>query len=315
MIRFSVIIPNYNHAPFLAERIDSVLNQTYQHFEVLILDDCSADNSKEIIESYRQHPKVSHIVYADQNSGSPFGQWQKGIELAQYEWIWIAESDDVAMPRFLEAAAENLSQDKEAGLWYCNSTVQVPGQPDTTTAAICNDLFQTNTWNESYNHSGTDELNDALRFRSPILNVSAVLFSRKVFKEKAPDLSAFRYYGDWYTYITLCPGIAVIYNKEVYNIYRRTDSSHSELMDTSSKLQVKEECFRILLLLYSSALVKDKKGLLRWFVEKYVGFGFKTDGLRLTGKLVVKYYSINFRLATKVLVKALLIKLAPRSKQ
>ncbi|MBL7747080.1 MAG: glycosyltransferase family 2 protein [Chitinophagaceae bacterium] len=314
MIRFSVIIPNFNHAPFLAERIDSVLNQTYQHFEVIILDDHSADNSKEIIENYRQHPKVSHIVYAAKNSGSPFGQWQKGIELAQYEWIWIAESDDVAMPRFLEAAAGNLSQEENAGLWYCNSTVRVPGRPDTTTAAICNELFQTNTWNESYTQSGADELNNTFRFRSPVLNVSAVVFRRDVFKEKAPDLSAFRYYGDWYTYISLCPGISVVYNKEVYNIYRRTDSSHSQLMDTRSKLQVKEECFRILLCLHRSSLVTDKKGLLRWFVEKYVGLGFKTDGLRLTGKLVVKYYSINFRLATKVLVKALLIKLMPRSK-
>jgi len=46
----SVIIPNYNHSKFLKERIDSVLNQTFQNFEVIILDDCSKDNSKEIIE-------------------------------------------------------------------------------------------------------------------------------------------------------------------------------------------------------------------------------------------------------------------------
>lgn len=92
----SVIIPNYCHARFLNQRIDSVLNQTYSDYEVIILDDCSTDNSREIIESYRNHPKISHIVYNEKNSGSTFIQWEKGFELARGEYIWIAESDDVA---------------------------------------------------------------------------------------------------------------------------------------------------------------------------------------------------------------------------
>ena len=83
----SVIIPNYNHAPFLKERIDSVLQQTYTDFEVIILDDCSTDNSKEIIETYRMHPKVVHIEYNVVNSGSTFKQWKKGIDLTKGEWI------------------------------------------------------------------------------------------------------------------------------------------------------------------------------------------------------------------------------------
>ena len=57
MIQISVIIPNYNHAVFLKERIESVLNQTYTNFELIILDDCSTDNSRDIIEFYRQHHK------------------------------------------------------------------------------------------------------------------------------------------------------------------------------------------------------------------------------------------------------------------
>ena len=47
----TVIIPNYNHAKYLRQRIDTVLNQTYTSFEVIILDDCSTDNSKDIILS------------------------------------------------------------------------------------------------------------------------------------------------------------------------------------------------------------------------------------------------------------------------
>jgi glycosyltransferase involved in cell wall biosynthesis len=98
----SIIIPNYNHEPFLDQRIQSVLNQTYQDFEVIILDDCSSDNSREVIEKYRTHPKVSHVIYNEINSGSTFKQWRKGIELAKGDWIWIAESDDYAEINFLE---------------------------------------------------------------------------------------------------------------------------------------------------------------------------------------------------------------------
>jgi glycosyltransferase involved in cell wall biosynthesis len=103
----SVIIPNYNHAAYLNERIDSVLNQTFRDFEVILLDDCSTDNSREIIESYRGHEKISQIEYNEVNSGSTFIQWKKGLDLAQGDWIWIAESDDVASNEFLSNAIEN----------------------------------------------------------------------------------------------------------------------------------------------------------------------------------------------------------------
>ena len=49
----SVIIPNFNHAPYLKQRIDSVLSQTYDNLEVILLDDCSRDNSGEILSSYK----------------------------------------------------------------------------------------------------------------------------------------------------------------------------------------------------------------------------------------------------------------------
>ena len=54
--KVSVIIPNYNHEKYLDERIQSVLNQTYTDFEVIILDDVSKDNSKDVIEKYRSNP-------------------------------------------------------------------------------------------------------------------------------------------------------------------------------------------------------------------------------------------------------------------
>ena len=90
----SVIVPNYNYARYMDERMQSILNQTYQNFEIIILDDCSTDNSRKVIEKYRGNPHVVAIVYNKENSGSTFKQWNKGFSIAKGELIWIAEADD-----------------------------------------------------------------------------------------------------------------------------------------------------------------------------------------------------------------------------
>ncbi|MDR1783951.1 MAG: glycosyltransferase, partial [Dysgonamonadaceae bacterium] len=101
VVKVSVILPNYNHARFLEQRIQSIVDQTFQEFELIILDDCSTDDSRGIIENYRDNPKVSQIIYNEQNSGSTFKQWIKGINAAKGEYIWLAESDDWAENDFL----------------------------------------------------------------------------------------------------------------------------------------------------------------------------------------------------------------------
>lgn len=121
--KISVIIPNYCHAPYLDERIQSVLWQTRQDFELIILDDCSPDGgaSCKVIEKYRNNPHVSHIIYNDKNSGSTFLQWQKGFQLAQGEYIWIAESDDKCKPTLLEELAGQLDAHPDVSVAFCRS--------------------------------------------------------------------------------------------------------------------------------------------------------------------------------------------------
>ncbi len=110
----SVIVPNYNYAQYLPDRIESILNQTYQDFELILLDDCSTDNSREVLESYRNNPHVTHIVFNEQNTGSPFHQWIKGVYLAQGKYIWIAEADDLAEKTFLETNIRLLRENPNA---------------------------------------------------------------------------------------------------------------------------------------------------------------------------------------------------------
>jgi hypothetical protein len=99
----SVIVPNYNHAEFLAQRFESIFAQSYRNFELIVLDDASGDNSIAVIEAARPRGGENfRTVYNAVNSGNIFAQWRKGIDLAQGELIWICESDDFCEPDFLD---------------------------------------------------------------------------------------------------------------------------------------------------------------------------------------------------------------------
>lgn len=105
----SVIVPNYNHSRFLPKRLESIYGQTFQDFEVILLDDASIDDSLAILEQYAQHPKTKCLLINETNSGAPFMQWQKGMEAASGEWIWVAESDDYCQPDFLETLLKGMN--------------------------------------------------------------------------------------------------------------------------------------------------------------------------------------------------------------
>jgi len=190
MTQVSVIIPNYNHAVFLKERIESVLNQTYTNFELIILDDCSTDNSRDIIEQYRQHPKVSHIVYNKTNSGFPSAQWKKGVQMAKGEWIWIAESDDIAKPLFLETLVTCIQQYPTAGIVYSSSYKEdTDAAGFKTTAEETNFDFSTTNWDHSHLIKGESAINNYLSKKNIILNISSALIRKEWLESSLQEMS------------------------------------------------------------------------------------------------------------------------------
>lgn len=128
----SIIVPNYNYARYLKERMDSIFAQTYQDYEIILLDDASTDESAELLREYAQNPKVSSLTINEKNSGSPFLQWKRGIEKAKGEYVWIAEADDKASPTFLQRCVEALDANPKAVIALTGSqTIDENGNPGT----------------------------------------------------------------------------------------------------------------------------------------------------------------------------------------
>lgn len=209
MPQVSVIVPNYNHAPYLRQRLDSIFNQTFQDFEVIILDDCSTDNSKEIIEEYRNRPQVSHIVYNETNSGSPFKQWAKGFDLAQGEYIWIAESDDWAESNFLEDALPILESKKNLSLIFSASKI-----------ISRESKKESSPFSTSIEMSGLQFIKKRMVIGNGIPNASAVLFRKDRLSSIAKDYQEFRGAGDCLFWIYLCEQGDVFFLAKPLNYFR-----------------------------------------------------------------------------------------------
>lgn len=99
--KVTVIVASYNNARFLPACLDSLLHQTFADFEVLVVDDCSTDNSLEIARTYSQRDPRIRVISTEQNQGVTHTK-HLGLRSATGEYVAILDSDDIARPERLE---------------------------------------------------------------------------------------------------------------------------------------------------------------------------------------------------------------------
>ena len=230
MKQVAAIIPNYNYAHFLKKRIDSILQQSYPISELIILDDCSTDNSKDIIEELTKKLAKEHAnlkiktIFNTENSGNVFKQWEKGINAAESQYIWICEADDLSEPKFLETAMKGF-EDSETVFSFTNSKIidqdnKLPFK-DNLRQRILNQIREGNLFRSSYIRDGREEIKESLAYYCTIPNVSAVVFKKSEIIIKAlKEAKEYRLSGDWIFYLVLAASGKVAYNRKALNIHR-----------------------------------------------------------------------------------------------
>lgn len=263
----SVLIPNYNHAQFLVQRIESILNQTYHNFELILMDDCSTDNSRDIIGKYKNHAKVSKVYYNKENSGSPFGLWEKGFDLARGKYIWIAESDDWADKDFLKLMLQSING-RDPVVAHCRS---YNANSEGKFFGLNNwwSSFNLKIWDTNYCENGPKLLKLYGKYKCPVINVSSALIN-KSYLEKINIPSEFRYCGDWWFWGQLFMLGKVQFCANGLNYFRFHIKSATGKKNSNNYDRIIEN-FEVIALINSmlNAKIKYNKNYL-WLIEMMV---------------------------------------------
>ena len=277
----SVIIPNYNHASYLDERIQSVLNQTYQNFEVIILDDKSTDNSLEVINKYKDNPHVAKIIVNEQNSGSPFKQWEKGFKLAKGELIWIAESDDSCEKTFLEKLVKEHIE-KNNVVTFCRSQKMDEN-------GLKYDTFQNGLKKGNWN--GRDFIQRFLGKGNIITNASSVVFNKKDALSVDTQYKSYKGSGDWLFWIELVQNGYISFIDETLNFFRKHGTNTTEKL-YSNGLDFLEDK-KIFDYLVKKQLINSHsiKSIKRRNLVRFTSYPFDNEEIR---KKVLKTWKFSF---------------------
>jgi len=229
----SVVIPNYNYARFLYERIYSILIQKVQIEELLILDDCSTDQSREMIDELCEalHPYMNiRKLYNKKNSGTPFKQWQKGFLNTKGDYVWIAEADDYCDSHFLKELLKVFEKEEDVSLAYTDTAfIDADGHIIMRSIIPEIDIEKTGHWDSDFVVSGLDEIKEHAYLNCTIANVSSVLFRRKDYSKILMEATTYRQAGDWLVYLKVFQEGKVAFCHKALNYYRNHGTNVTSL--------------------------------------------------------------------------------------
>ncbi|QEH34267.1 Capsular glucan synthase [Aquisphaera giovannonii] len=222
-LKVSVIVPNYRHARYLERRLRGIFNQTLRPHEIIFLDNASPDDSVEVARRLAgESPVPMRIVVNEENNGSTFIQWMKGLSLATGDLVWIAEADDDCHPQLLERLVPGF-YDPEVTLAYCQSAIIGPDDEVLEGDFLkYTDGLSPDRWRSPFCVPGNEEAELALSQINTIPNASAVVFRRPEGRpEFADELETMRFAGDWLFYAMQLRGGKITYVPQVLNLFRR----------------------------------------------------------------------------------------------
>jgi hypothetical protein len=235
----SVAVPNFNYAAHMPKRLSSIFLQTQPVKEILVLDDCSRDNSLEVIPAvaaeWRRHIR---LLPNQTNSGSVFKQWRKAAESASSEFLWIAEADDLCAPQFLAEVVALMRHDPLVQFAFSDSaSIDAVGAPLSESYKSYYATVEPDALTRTAIFEAKEFVQRFLSIKNLILNVSAVVWRRRALLWAIDvceaQLASYRMAGDWHLYLQVLTGkgARVGYCSEPLNTHRRHAASVTHTLD------------------------------------------------------------------------------------
>lgn len=197
------VVPCYNYAHWLGQCVSSILAQNYENFEVLIMDNCSTDDTPEVAQSF-QDARVRH-VRNDSNLGAE-GNFNKGLTLARGKYAWILPADDLLRsPSVLRRFVDVMEQNVDLGFVFCRA-IELDGEKERGVVWWADLGDQDCTWNNSTFVPRLIESN--------CIAFSSVLLRKECLNHVGMFPVDLPYAADWYLWIMLAMHYSVRYLAE-----------------------------------------------------------------------------------------------------
>jgi len=257
-MKVSIAITAYNTEKYIEKAIESILNQTYKDFELILLDDGSTDHTGEIIDKYKDYKNVR--VYHQENKGIPYSK-SKCVELSRGEYIVIFDSDDIAENTLIEKEVRCFEQSKNKNVGIVYSDAKIINEYDDITR-------------ESYvgklNRMSKNPTMDLIFF--PPYPMSSMMYKKEVFNKIGLYDSKYSVSSDYDLMIRMSEHFTWEYIDEKLIRYRRHENNISRMGNIQMLFNLRD-----MLIKYSNLF--EVKNIPRTYVDKSISIiteGYET---------------------------------------
>lgn len=250
MVSVSVIMPSYNHEKYISIAIDSVLNQSFKDLELIIIDDCSKDSSREILGTYRKMDNRVKVQFHDRNMGMA-NTLNDCLSRAQGKYVAFIDSDDIWLESKLEKQLSIINNDGSLIVWSEGEVIDEKGIPIGTTFTQLN---------FASNHKKSGLIFDDLLDRNYIFKSSLLL--KREYASKFSFDAKLKYLNDYKFVLNLANEHAFFYFKEPLTKYRVHGRNTILEWENPDWAKDRVSVYSFLLRMYGGRIQKRKKAFL-----------------------------------------------------
>jgi glycosyltransferase involved in cell wall biosynthesis len=266
----TIILPAYNAAPYIQEAVDSMLNQTFTNFELIIIDDCSTDNTAQLAQAYTTDKRVKVIINA-QNLGL-IGTLNYGFGIANTKYIARMDADDISEPTRLEKQVAYMESHPNVGIISC-----------------CFQNFVNDTRTVVYAEKNEDiKLN--LLYKTNICHAAAII-RKTLVDQHTPFYNSDYAHAEDYELWARMSLYTDFYNiPEILYRVRVLSTSVSRVFNTIQQ----ENTYRVIQYLFVRfGITLDDAALHLWLKTCYADFGMNAKEIGVVDALLVKLINAN----------------------